>query len=613
MKRIEIDRIRVGSPEKLGVSIYAQGVNFAVEVEPDTEASLIIYEKNGSDVQEIPFTQECRLGHVASLLIEKFDRKRYEYAYRINDVIRLDPYAVRIKNGRCGFDIGTYELQPQKTSQISFADMILYKLHVRGFSQNSSGYIKKKGTFLGVKDAIPYFLDLGINAIEFMPMYEWSDVLGDEEQTSFSPQKENGTLLKNYWGYARKNYYFAPKEKYASRDAVEECRQMIQALHQAGIAVIMEMYFPRGINPMMAVEALLHWKLRYGVDGFHLMGEGVPVEAVVRSPLLKDAKLFLERVDDNWIFGNKNISARTIGEYNSDFMNCGRRLLKGDDSQISNFLYQCRKNPDRHGTINYMANADGFTLYDMVSFDRKHNEANGEDNQDGAPANDVWNCGAEGETKKRSVKALRMKQMKNAMLYTLLAQGTPLIYQGDEMGNSQDGNNNGYAMDNPVGWVTWKQNSQKKEFQKFVKEAIAFRKAHPILHMEKSMRMTDYKAYGYPDLSYHDERAWYTDMKSSSRNVGCMYCGKYAEKPDGSQDDFIYVAYNAYWEKKEFALPKLPEGIYWEVAIQTELSKETKLEIGMQIPNQKVLEVTPRTVIVLIAKLSSEKKGEIES
>lgn len=610
MKQIEIVRIRVGSPEKLGASIYAQGTNFAVEAEKDIDVSLILYDKNGVEIQEIPFPENSRVGHVCSLFIEKFDYKRYEYAYCIGEKIQMDPYAVRICDGRCGFDTDDYDVMPKADEGIPFEEMILYKLHVRGFTKNAGGRIKKKGTFRGVEESISYFKELGINTIEFMPMYEWSEVLGDEESVTFTPRNGEGSDLKNYWGYAQKNYYFAPKAAYSVKDPVRECRQMIRALHQAGMECVMEFYFPKGVNPLLAVDALIYWKLHYGIDGFHIIGEGVPVEAIVRTPILKDTKLFFERVDASWIYGNKQVVERTIAEYNKDFMNCGRRLLKGDDSQISNFLYQCRKNPDRHGVINYMANVDGFTLHDMVSYDRKHNEANGEDNQDGVPANDVWNCGAEGPTRKQTVRALRLKQMKNAMLYTFLAQGTPLLYQGDEMGNSQNGNNNAYAMDNAVGWVNWRLTPQNKEFLAFVKEVIAFRKDHSILHQKNSLRMTDYKAYGYPDLSYHDERAWYTDMKSSSRNVGCMYCGKYASKKDGTEDDFIYVAYNAYWENKSFALPKLPEDRKWTVAIQTERSKETKLETGEVIPDQKTLEVTPRTVIVLIAKAMMDKKGE---
>ena len=607
MKQIEIHQIKVGNPEKLGVSIFAQGTNFAVEVEADQEASLLLYEKKGEGMQEIPFPENSRIGHVASLFIEKLDCRKYEYAYRIGEDVVMDPYAVSIVQERCGFDTYLYEPSERKENQISFEEMILYKLHVRGFSKAAGGFIKKKGTFRGVAEAIPYFKELGVNALEIMPMYEWSDSLHSQENITFSPLKEDGTELKNYWGYAPVNYYFAPKASYAVKDPVAECHQMIDSLHEAGMECIMEIYFPKGTNPSLAVDALVYWKLHYDVDGFHLIGEGVPVEAIVRSPILKMTKLFFERVDEGWIYGNKKVIKKNIAEYNKDFMSCGRRLLKGDDSQISNFVYQNRKNPDKHGVVNYMANADGFTLYDMVSYDRKHNEANGEDNKDGAEANDVWNCGAEGPVRKPAIKALRLKQMKNAMLYTLLAQGTPLIYQGDEMGNSQDGNNNAYAMDNPIGWVNWKLNAQNKVFREFVKEAIAFRKAHPILHQEKALRMTDYKAYGYPDLSYHDERAWYTDLKSSSRNIGCMYCGKYAKKSDGTVDDFIYVAYNAYWEKKEFALPKLPKNMEWKVAIQTEEEKETGLAVGAAIPDQKTLEITPRTVVVLVAAETEEK------
>ncbi len=579
MKQIEASQIRIGNPEKLGVTYFAEGVNFAVEASADQDVSLILFEKRGDGVQEIPFPAKCRIGDVASIYIEKFSPNKYEYAYRIGKELAIDPYAVSIIANRCGFETEENLEFTREGSWIPLEDMIIYKLHVRGFSKMAGKNVKKKGTFRGVVEMIPYLQELGINAIEFMPMYEWTDT------------------RKNYWGYAPVNYYFAPKASYSStKNSMAECSQMMQALHDAGIECIMEFYFPAGTNPSLALEALKDWKLRYGIDGFHVIGDGAPIELILRSPLFKKTKLFFDRVDDQWIYGSKEPVYKHIAEYNMDFMSCGRHFLKSDAWQVSDFMYQIRKNSDKHGVVKYMGNNNGFTLSDVVSYTYKHNKENGEDNRDGLPADDCWSCGEEGTSKRDYVLALRRKQKRNAMLYMLLAQGTPLIYQGDECGNSQNGNNNAYAMDNEIGWVNWKLSQEDKEFLSFVKEVIAFRKAHPILRQKKVFRMTDYQGYGYPDLSYHNESAWLPEINDTTRNIGCMYCGSYAE------DDYIYVAYNAHWENREFALPKLPSGMSWQVAIQTEDFNKTDITAGDFLPDQKVLKVTPRTVIVLLGK-----------
>ncbi|MEE1197207.1 MAG: alpha-amylase family glycosyl hydrolase [Lachnospiraceae bacterium] len=610
MKQIIKPQIKKGNPEWMGAVACAKGVNFTVDIAGAKEVSLLIYEKKGEEpVLEIPITEAFCVGEVGSVFLEGFSARGYEYAYRVDDVIKADPYARMITGKRC-------TVVPDRSSQICasnsqpwipFEELILYKLHVKGFTKLAK--VRKKGTFAGVESRIPYLKELGINAVEIMPMYEWNDSLRPVSKmpaiyACLEPENEK----KNYWGYAQENYYFAPKASYAATsDPVKECAQMIAALHEAGIECIMEIYFPYGTNPTLAFDALRYWKMNYGVDGFHLIGDGIPVEAIVRHPLFKRTKLFFDRVDDQWIYG-KNVPAyRNIAEYNNDFMNCARHLLKGDDSQIGNFVYQSRKNPEKHGAVNYMANANGFTLMDMLSYNEKHNEENGEENQDGMPADDVWNCGAEGPSRKAGVRALRRKQLKNAILYVLLAQGIPLIYQGDEWGNSQEGNNNAYACDNEIGWVNWKKNPYSEELLAFVKEAIAFRKAHPILRMDKEMRLMDYHAYGYPDLSYHDERAWYTQFERTNRYVGAMYCGMYTSTKEEEQDDFIYVAYNAYWEPHEFALPKLPGGMKWQIAIHTEEMDAEKYPVGEPLPKQRNIDVPARSVVVLLGKQELEE------
>lgn len=579
MKQIGAHQIKAGNPQKLGVTYYSEGVHFAVEAPADQRVSLILFEKRGEGCQKIPFPEDGRIGDIASMYIQKFPYKKYDYAYEIGGIQVLDPYGISIMGDRCGFESEeVYEYKKEGT-WLSFEEMILYKLHVRGFSKKAGKNIKKKGTFRGIEEAIPYFKELGINAVEFMPMYEWVDI------------------NKNYWGYAPVNYYFAPKASYCSTKSPKaECRQMIDRLHEAGIACIMEFYFPEGTDATYAIEALKYWKLGYGIDGFHVIGSGAPVIRIMEEPLFKKTKLFFDRVDDGWIYGAAQPVSRHLAEYNMDFMSCGRHFLKSDPWRTGDFMYQLHNNSTKHGVVKYMANNNGFTLQDVVSYTYKHNKANGENNQDGLPAEDCWSCGEEGPSKREQVLALRLKQKKNAILYTLLSQGTPLLYQGDELGNSQGGNNNAYAMDNEIGWIDWKLSERDKSFFTFVKEAIAFRKAHPVFRKSGPLRMNDYQEKGYPELSYHNESAWRPQINDTTRNMACMYCGSYAE------DDFIYVAYNAHWEPRDFALPKLPAGMSWQLAIQTELPEHTELEPGDRLLDQKILKVTPRTVMVLLGK-----------
>lgn len=605
LKRIDLHQIKTGSPEKMGATVYHNGINFAMEIPMNQDAFLLVYDKKtGELLQEIPFAGNSRIGSIGTMFIEGMKSSRYDYAYRIGNEVVLDPYANSIRNGRCGLEEhAAVYYSDFESPWIPYEDMVLYKMHVRGFSKMAGSDIKKKGTFRGVEEAIPYLLELGINAVEFMPMYHWIEDLKDKENPLKKIPVVNGEPLKNYWGYAPQNYYFAPKAEFAStKDPVKECKQMISALHDAGIECIMEIYFPRNIKESFALEVLAHWKLNYGIDGFHLHGQGVPVQAIIDAPLLKRTKLLFEKVDESMLKNQKNSVYRNIAEYNDAFMDCGRKLLKGDEGHISDFAYQIRKNFAEYGTINYMANVNGFTMMDMVSYSTKHNEANGENNKDGGETTSIWNWGEEGPSRKKEVNALRKKQIKNAMLYTLLSQGTPLIYQGDEFGNSQNGNNNAYAMDNEIGWVNWKVSSFGRELQNFVKTAIAFRKEHPVLHMKKPVSMTDYKGVRYPDLSYHDHRPWYPGFEKYCRSIAAMYCGKYASNEQGQEDDFIYIAYNAFWKPCDFALPRLPEGLSWSVALSTDVGFVNENKEKKYIPIYNKIAVPARSVVVLIGK-----------
>ncbi len=616
-----------GDPRILGVTRIGSGYNFAVAFDTKEEISLLLYKKGTQELEEeILIPRECYKGKVAAFVLPGFQAKRYEYNYKVGDKILQDPCAVRIVGKRafgeleldrekgqshrvrCGFDVNAYDWEGDRPLERPYSDMILYKVHVRGYTSQKNSRVRHKGTFRGIMEKISYFQELGITALELMPVYDFEEVLlpGNIPLEFISKMKE--TLRLNYWGYARGNY-FAPKPAYcAGKDAVTEFKDLVKALHQAGLECILEFYFPAGSDGLRVVQVLRHWHLTYHVDGFHLLGDGVPVELICSDSVLGSAKLMFLGVPGSEIRDKWNPKDRTLAEYNEGFKQDMRRFLKSDEDSLNDAVERMRRNPIDHAVINYITSQDGFTLMDLVSYDVKHNEANGEANRDGTSYNFSWNCGVEGPSRRASVKKLRSQQLRNAILFLMLSQGVPMLYGGDEFGNSQQGNNNAYCQDNEIGWVDWRAFNRNKELVEFVKEAIAFRKSHKIFHMDSELRVMDYKSLGYPDLSYHSTKAWYAARDNVSYHIGLMYCGDYAVNQDGSSDDYMYVAYNFHWEPHDFALPKLPEGKKWCRVLDSggKLGEGFFLKDGRKLENQKMVEVKARSIEIYIGQ--QEKK-----
>ena len=268
---------------------------------------------------------------------------------------------------------------------------------------------------------------------------------------------------------------------------------------------------------------------------------------------------------------------------------------------LDSVLYHMRHIPDQAGAIHYISNYYGFTLADLVSYDRKHNEHNGEENRDGNDYNCSWNCGEEGAARRKRTRQLRLRQMKNAMCLLLFSQSTPLLFMGDEFGNSQKGNNNPYCQDNAITWLDWEQGKKNKEILDFWKKLVAFRREHPILHPAKELRLMDYLACGYPDLSYHGQNAWQPRTDGCFRHIGIMFCGKYAQREEKSDDTFLYLAMNMDWVGQELALPKLPKGMEWTKAFSTEETEDTKEEEK----SGWLRKVGPRAISVYVGRYCS--------
>ena len=560
-------KVSAGDPLMSGTYETAKGLNFSVRVPDDLPATLVLTSEDGSreeQVIDLPVGERC--GEMASVTLSGRHTSPIAYYYTIDGKRVIDPCARRIVGDVCYTDPGRFNWGDDAAPGIPLSDMIIYKLHVRGFTMSKGSGVLAKGTFRGLAQKIPYLRELGINAVELMPVYEWSDELKGRPGRELKDMPK-----KNYWGYAEKNCYFAPKQLFSSKeDSVTEFKRTVKALHEAGIEVILEMYFPGDADRLTALSALHFWKMVYHVDGFHVIGAGVPKEALAQDPLLARTKLFFDWIDIGRVYQGKAPKTRHIAICNGYYQSEARRFLKGDAGVSEAFRMTQRANPATHAVVHYVANVDGFTLADAVSYNARHNEDNGENGADGTSDNNSWNCGVEGRTRKLPVIELREKQIKNALAYVLLSQGVPLIYAGDEFGNTQGGNNNAYASDNAVGWVSWRLAKRNKSITEFVKSLIAFRKEHGILHTEQELRGNDYRGYGIPDVSWHDTKAWYTDQSAESRSYAVMYNGAYAKKSDGSSDDIIYVCYNAHWECHTFALPQLPSGMFWKTLFSTD-------------------------------------------
>ena len=608
--------MKVETFQAMGAVPVKDGIGFSMERKNNEEASLLLYKKGSKEViQEIPFPATNTIGDIVCVKAEKIASARYEYNFCIDGKVTLDPYAkVLIGTGkfgeehpeghevRCAMIAGNYDWEDDRKPQIAYEDAVMYSFHVRGFTKQRYSGVRHKGTFLGITEKAEYFKELGINQIKLMPAYEFAEM--ESVKTHARYRKEELPKRLNYWGYT-KAFHFAPKRAYAAtKDPVREFKDMVKTMHRLGIEVLMEFYFPEGCSPRYITECLQYWVQEYHVDGFHVRGVQGICNLMATDPLFADTKLLNIYFPVEEIYGKKNLpKKRMVAECNDGFMIDVRRFLKGDEESLKAFAERMRRNPKGSGLINYIASHDGFTLCDLVSYEERHNEDNGEQNRDGRVQNYSWNCGEEGKSRKKKILELRNRQMKNAWCMLLLSAGTPMILAGDEFCNSQLGNNNPYCLDNEISWLDWKgYKSGNSEMFRFVKDLIAFRKKHKILHMGQELSMTDSLSCGFPGISYHSSSAWYGELDGQNRKIGVMYCGKYAD-----EDELIYIAYNMHWMEHTFALPALPGGYRWNVALDTSegILEEDKWRL---LPDSRQVQVSSRTVIVLIGRKHKDVK-----
>lgn len=611
----------------LGVTPTEDGAEILVQAEAET-MTLVLYRTGEKEPMErIDFKTEDRIGNVWTMSLSGYDFTDLEYGFEADGEWMADPCAKAVTGREVWGDLnrseeavrarmlsGGFDWDEDKNPEIPYSETIIYRLHVRGFTKHESSYVRNKGTFAGIVEMIPYLKALGITAVELMPVTEFDELVKEElpAEVPGGRTRLKATGKLNYWGYGP-SFLYAPKTSYGTglMPVETEVKILVKELHRAGIECIPEMFFSGGETAGQILDVLRYWIREYHVDGFKLSG-AVPTEAIAEDPFLANTKLFAgdwqsaiairksKKAAENGSAkvqktGPITVREKNLAEYNDKFQTDMRRILRGDQGMVESLMEWIVKNPDDHAVIHYMANTDGFTMMDMVSYDEKHNEDNGEENWDGTDNNCSWNCGIEGKTDEEKVVKLRKQQLYNAFMLLLLSQGTPLIMAGDEFGNSQNGNNNAYCQDNETGWVDWSRFEEHADLFQVVKEMIAFRKAHKAFHMDHAARNTDYKSLGCPDVSFHGQSAWKTDTEYFRKQLGIMYWGAYEKTADGTPDHTFYAAYNMHWGTHKLGLPRLPKGQVWKPLYDTSGgAAAVKERILAQIP--------PYTIVVFAAE-----------
>ena len=618
--------VKEGNYLALGAKVIKNQITFTFEGEKEDSCRIVLIHKTTKEKESISVPDEYCLGSLRSITVSGFNPQEYNYMYEINGKEQLDPYATVIVGREiwndtnrkadkyklaAGFDGAAFPWGNDKNPEVPKSEMIMYKLHVRGFTKGLKTAGKVKGTFAAVKNKIPYLKDLGVTTVELMPVYEFEEMPIPKEMeipdyVKWQPEAgdmiqpvvlENEVKNINYWGYGEGNY-FAVKASYASEPAKAnvEFKRLVKALHDNGMECVMEMFFPEEISFNMILDVLHFWVKEYHVDGFHIIGPNLPIAGIVKDPVLSRTKIFTE---DFFGLCDTRRKYKNLYIYKEEYQYAVRQLVNHYDCDIREFANQQRKQGEQYGYVNFVASNNGFTLADCFMYNDKHNEANGEENRDGNDYNLTNNFGVEGPTRKKFINETRRNRMRMAFVMLMFAQGVPLIMAGDEFGNTQEGNNNAYCQDNEIGWVNWSQFAKYKEEREILKSLIAFRKEHGIITKDEPLRFNDYRTMGAPEFSYHGENAWISQIDPGRRSLGMLYCGAYAKDGHGKED--VYVGYNFYSEDVKLALPII--------------NKKKWCLDGVELEEQQFATVPAHSIRVLMTKdapkpVKEKKKAE---
>lgn len=684
---VEGFKIRPGFFRMYGACVASNGVSFTINSHGATRCTLLLFKPQASKpYARIPFPDSYRIGDTYSMLVFDIKPDEFEYAFSFDgpyepakgllfneENVLLDPYSRAVTGQRKwgekpeGDKDFEYRARVVKSSfdwgdikqlEQPFEDLVIYETHVRGYTKDKSSGVSAPGTFAGLKDKIPYLKDLGINAVELMPIFEF-----DEME---SARVVDDVQLYNYWGYNTVSF-FAPNTSYAFNEEHnhegDELKSLIKALKENGIEVILDVVFNhtaegnemgpcfsfKGIDnnvyymltpdahyynfsgcgnvmncnhPVVRsfiIDCLRHWAIEYRVDGFRfdlasILGRdqnGAPManppilESLAFDPVLGKMKLIAEAWDAGGLyqvgsFPSWNRWAEWNGRYRDDM----RSFLKGDDGMAGNAITRITGSrdiysPESRGhkaSVNFMTCHDGFTLYDLYSYNEKHNEKNGWNNTDGDNNGHSWNCGAEGETDDPNVNGLRRRLIKNAFAALLCSRGPAMFFAGDEFCNTQFGNNNAYCQDNIISWLDWSRLEEFKEIHDFVRHMIQFRKEHPILR-----KMTKPSSCQFPEISVHNGTPFNASTDYKTKLIGIMYAGRNEED---TEDDIVFYCMNAYWEPLVMQLPVLPNGKHWHVDTNTnaEYFDGEDFTAKTELLGVNTIRVPARTTIILVAE-----------
>ena len=643
-------QVRPGFFRNFGATAIPGGVNFTIQSHGATSCELLLFHRKAEEPYAvIPFPKNYKIGFCYSMIVFGLDIEEFEYAYRLDgpydekkglrfdkSKILLDPYARAVtgqsqwghKNDmlhgyRARVVHSNFDWGQAHQAQIPMEDLIIYELHVRGFTMDNSSNVAHPGTFEGLREKIPYLKDLGINAVELMPIFEFDEMrdarLIDENQ------------LIDFWGYNPVSF-FAPNTSYSASTEYNreglELKTLIRELHDNNIEVILDVVFnhtaegnefgpcfsfkgfdnniyymltPDGkyynfsgcgntlncnhpVVQDMILDCLRYWVIEYRVDGFRfdlasILGrneDGMPLNQppLLRSlafdSILGNVKLIAEAWDAGGLYQVGSFpSWKRWAEWNGRYRDDMRKFLKGDDFMTSVAARRMTGSTDLYdpvyrggnASVNFLTCHDGFTLYDLYSYNQKHNEANGWSNADGADDNNSWNCGVEGETEDPSILALRKRMMKNACAVLMCSRGTPMFLSGDEFADTRYGNNNPYCQDNLLSWLDWSLLEKNQDLYEFFRYMIAFRKAHPAIRKD-----LEPSYIGFPSASIHGCTPWEPQAPESDHTVCILFAG-YDESTQ--KEDLVYIAVNTFWYPVHITLPDLPKNYQWKVAINT--------------------------------------------
>lgn len=671
-------RIRPGFYLQNGAVAIPGGVSFTVHTQGGTACELVLFKRKAQEPYAIiPFPDNYRIGHVYSMIVFDLDITQFEYAYRVDgpyepekgllfDKSRylLDPYAKAVTGqSKWGvhpdygfayrarvvaqdFDWGAY-----KQEEIPMEQLVIYELHTRGFTKNPSSGVRCPGTFQGIKEKIPYLKELGINAVELMPIFEFDETRGN--------RVVNGKKLLDYWGYNPISF-FAPNTSYSAETEFNregyELKSLIRELHEQEMEIILDVVFnhtaegnehgpcisfkgfdnnvyymltPKAqyynfsgcgntlncnhpVVQNMILDCLRYWVTEYRVDGFRfdlasILGrseDGTPLsmppllKSLAFDPILGKVKLIAEAWDAGGLYQVGSFpSWNRWSEWNGKYRDDLRCFLKGDGGMTEAVLQRMTGSEDLYdpatrgyeASVNFITCHDGFTLWDLYSYNEKHNLDNGWDNTDGENNNHSWNCGAEGETEDQNIINLRKKLVKNACTALLVSKGVPMLLSGDEFCNTKFGNNNSYCQDNEISWLDWELLEKNKDVFEHFKKMIHFRREHQVF--QGNVRPP---VCGFPIVSAHGIEPWAVNSGYEARVLGILFAGR---KRDRKEDELVYVGMNMHWEPQEINLPKPPCGYYWKMELNTAVCENPPE------PREGKLWMEERSIVILEGKM----------